>query len=97
MEKILKIQSEQGFSETAIADPAAVGQFINSKLVDFIIPGNGTYDLSKSYVNINMEVVSEQAGLGGLTPTGVTPADTAMLICLVPIVVWSNLFVELIL
>ena len=78
MEKILKIQSEQGFSETAIADPAAVGQFINSKLVDFIIPGNGTYDLSKSYVNINMEVVSEQAGLGGLTPTGVTPADTAI-------------------
>ena len=78
MEKILKIQSEQGFSETAIANPAAVGQFINSKLVDFIIPGNGTYDLSKSYVNINMEVVSEQAGLGGLTPTGVTPADTAI-------------------
>ena len=45
MEKILKIQSEAGFSETAIADPAGFGQFINSKLVDVIIPGNGTYDL----------------------------------------------------
>tara|TARA_R110002167_G_scaffold85579_4_gene232000 strand:+ start:760 stop:2394 length:1635 start_codon:yes stop_codon:yes gene_type:complete len=78
MEKILKIQSEAGFSETAIADPAGFGQFINSKLVDLIIPGNGTYDLSKSYININMEVVSEQAGLGGLTPTGVTPSDTAI-------------------
>ena len=53
MEQILKIESEQGFSETANH-----GDFINSKLIDLIIPGNtGTYDLSKTYININMELV----------------------------------------
>ena len=47
MEQILKLQSEQGFSETA--KPA---EFINSKLIDLIIPGNtGSYDFSKSYIN----------------------------------------------
>ena len=54
MEQILKIESEQGFSETAKS-----GDFINSKLIDLIIPGNtGTYDLSKSYVNVNVELVN---------------------------------------
>ena len=74
MEKILKIQSEQGFSETAI--PAA---FINSKLLDIIIPGNGTYDLSQSYINVNMEVVSfaNGAGKGGNIPAGFVQSDTA--------------------
>ena len=74
MEKILKIQSEQGFSETAI--PAA---FINSKLLDIIIPGNGTYDLSQSYINVNMEVVTfaNGAGKGGNIPAGFLPSDTA--------------------
>ena len=72
MEKILKIQSEQGFSETAI--PPA----FTNKLVDFIIPGNGTYDLSNSYINLNMEVVSTQAGVGAVTPNGVVPSDTAL-------------------
>lgn len=54
MEKISKLQSEQGFTETAI--PQA---FITSKLLDFTIPGsNGvTYDLGKSYINVNMQVV----------------------------------------
>tara|TARA_R110002110_G_scaffold41120_3_gene130996 strand:- start:4698 stop:6335 length:1638 start_codon:yes stop_codon:yes gene_type:complete len=54
MESIIKLQSEQGFVETAV--PL---NFKNSKLVDFIIPGNNgvTYDLGKSYININMEVV----------------------------------------
>ena len=78
MEKILKIQSEQGFSESALADAGGTGNFINSKLVDFMVPGNGTYDLSKSYININMEVVSTQAGAGALTPTGVLASDTAL-------------------
>ena len=75
MEKILKIQSEQGFSETAI--PAA---FINSKLLDIIIPGNGTYDLSQSYINVNMEVVTfaNGAGQGGNIPAGFVPSDTAL-------------------
>ena len=54
MESIIKLQSEQGFTETSLP-----GSFKNSKLVDFVIPGNNgaTYDLGKSYVNINMEVV----------------------------------------
>ena len=61
MEQILKIESEQGFSETA--KPT---EFINSKLIDLIIPGNtGTYDLSKTYINVNMELVN-----GANTATG---------------------------
>lgn len=58
MESIIKLQSEQGFTETAV--PL---NFKNSKLVDFVIPGNNgvTYDLGKSYVNINMEVVPHNA------------------------------------
>ena len=59
MEKILKIQSEQGFTETSTA-AAGVQTFINSKLVDLVIPGSGTYDLSKSYININMNVISKK-------------------------------------
>ena len=54
MEQILKIQSEQGFAETA--KPT---EFINSKLIDIIVPGNmGAFDFSKSYININMECVN---------------------------------------
>lgn len=56
MESIIKLQSEQGFSETA-----KPGAFQNSKLLDFVIPGNGTYDLGKSYININMEVLPHNA------------------------------------
>ena len=72
MEKIIKLSSEQGFTETAI--PKA---FINSKLLDFTIPGsNGTtYDLGKSYININMEVVPRNnaaAVADGLFATGLS-------------------------
>ena len=71
MEQILKLQSEQGFSETA--KPA---EFINSKLIDLIIPGNtGSYDFSKSYINLNMELVNApNANQSG----SVTANDTAL-------------------
>ena len=52
MERILKLQSEQGFTETAIG-----GQFKNSSLIDLIIPGSGSYDLGKSYISLNMSIV----------------------------------------
>lgn len=72
MEQILKIQSEQGFSETA--KPQA---FINSKLIDLIIPGStGSYDLAKSYVNINMEVIN--AANANQSATAQPATDTAL-------------------
>jgi len=71
MEQILKIQSEQGFSETA--KPT---EFINSKLIDLIIPGGmGAFDLSKSYVNINMECVNAP---NASEPASVVASDTAL-------------------
>jgi len=71
MEQILKIQSEQGFSETA--KPTA---FINSKLIDLVIPGNtGSYDLSKTYVNLNMELVNAP---NASQPASATATDTAL-------------------
>ena len=78
MEKILKLQSQQGFTETSTVDPAVPGnqRFINSKLVDFIIPGSGTYDLSKSYININMNVNSVKPA--GLVIGGELSTDTAI-------------------
>ena len=62
-EQIIKIQSEQGFSEEA-----KPGAFIR-KLVDFIIPGSGTYDLGRSYINVNMQLENLIA-IGGEEPTG---------------------------
>jgi hypothetical protein len=78
MEKILKLQSQQGFTETSSVDPAVPGNqlFINSKLVDFIIPGSGTYDLSKSYININMNVNSVKPA--GVVIEGELATDTAI-------------------
>ena len=72
MEQILKIQSEQGFAETA--KPQA---FINSKLIDLIIPGStGSYDFSKSYININMEVIN--AANASQSATANPAVDTAL-------------------
>ena len=52
-ERILKLQSDQNFQEVAV--PFAFTQ----KLIDFRIPASGmTYDLSKSYINLNMQVDS---------------------------------------
>ena len=62
-EQIIKIQSEQGFSEEA-----KPGAFIR-KLVDFIIPGSGTYDLSRSHINVNMQLENLVA-VAGETPSG---------------------------
>ena len=53
MEKILKLQSEQGFSESA--KPT---EFINSKLIDFVIPRGACYDLSKSFINTNESIIN---------------------------------------
>ena len=78
MEKILKLQSQQGFTETSTVNGAVPGQqqFVNSKLVDLIIPGSGTYDLSKSYININMNVNSQKPA--GLVIEGELATDTAI-------------------
>ncbi len=58
MESIIKIASEQGFSETWVpADVATTPP--TQKLLDFVIPGGtGTYDLSKCWINVNAEVIS---------------------------------------
>jgi hypothetical protein len=77
MEKILKLQSIQGFSETSTAAAGnGLQNFVNSKLVDFIIPGSGTYDLSRSYININMNVNSTKPA--GLVIEGELATDTAI-------------------
>ena len=75
MEQILKIQSEQAFQE--IAKP---GEFINAKLADFIIPGNtGAYDLSKSYININVGLDNAaNTATGAGQPASATADDTAL-------------------
>ena len=52
MERIVKLQSLQNYQESAIP-----GTF-TQKLIDLVIPGNNgmSYDLGKSYININMEI-----------------------------------------
>jgi len=74
MEKIIKLQSDNQFSEEAVN-----GTFTTCKLLDFTIPGNGTYDLSKSFISINAELVLTDPATGA--PAGVgtqsTP-DTAL-------------------
>lgn len=72
MEKIIKLQSEQGFSETA-----KPGAFINSKLIDFVIPRGACYDLSKSYINLNM-TLDAVAESGAVALPAVTSDDTAL-------------------
>ena len=73
-EQVIKIQSQQGFSEQA-----APGSFIR-KLVDFIIPGGGgnSYDLSKSYININVELANLNIASGLAAPAGILSSDTAL-------------------
>ena len=76
MEQIIKVSSEQGFSETWVA--ADVGTTPpTQELLDFIIPGNsGTYDLGKCFVNINVEVVATNETQAATA--GATSADTAL-------------------
>ena len=79
MESVIKIESEQGFSETwtpANWNTAPAQQ----KLIDFIIPSNtGTYDLGKSWVNLNVEILDKgTAGAGEVATAGATSADTAL-------------------
>lgn len=79
MERIIKISSENAFSEEAIP-----GTFVNSKLLDIVIPSMGTYDLAKSYINLNMSIVqaacvAAPAVVGnGVAVVGITDADTAL-------------------
>ncbi len=71
MEQIIKLQSQQGFSETA-----KIASFKNSKLIDFIIPGGmGAVDFAKSYVNLNMELVNAPSAN---EPASATADDTAL-------------------
>ena len=78
-ERIIKLQSQQAFNETwKPASETPIG-----KLIDFTIPANGTYDLGKSYININMETVNAAfAGgadsLGNTAPPGEVADDTAL-------------------
>ena len=70
-EQILKLQPTNSYGETA-----KPGAFINSKLLDFTIPGNSTYDLSKSYIALNMSALPT-ANVAG-APAGVLDTDTAL-------------------
>ena len=70
-EMILKLQPTNSYGETAVP-----GAFVNSKLLDFTIPGNSTYDLSKSYVSINMSALPTANTAGA--PDGVLDSDTAL-------------------
>ena len=74
MEKIIKLQSDNQFSEEAVP-----GAFTTCKLLDFTIPGNATYDLSKSFIAINIELLPANPVAG--PPVGIntqaTP-DTAL-------------------
>jgi len=68
MESIIKISSEQGYSESWVpADIATAPP--TQKLLDFIIPANtGTYDLGKCWINVNAEVVPKaNANEGSIT------------------------------
>jgi len=71
MERIIKLASDNAFSEKAVP-----GTFTNSKLLDLTIPGNATYDLSKSYININMSV--ENSNALGNAVAGILGTDTAL-------------------
>tara|TARA_R110000803_G_scaffold5830_4_gene19140 strand:- start:584 stop:2206 length:1623 start_codon:yes stop_codon:yes gene_type:complete len=80
-ERIVKLQSQQPFNETwkpadVVANPPV------HKLVDFTIPSGGTYDLSKSYININMEAVnaaySGAADSDGVVEPVKNSTDTAL-------------------
>ena len=73
-ERILKLQSDQNFAEVAV--PYAFTQ----KLIDFRIPASGmTYDLSKSYINLNMQVDSVgNLDSNGAAIPGAVASDTAL-------------------
>lgn len=74
MEKVIKLQSDNQFTEEAVP-----GAFTTCKLLDFTIPGNATYDLGKSYIAINMEanLSDPVAGAPAGKDTQAT-ADTAL-------------------
>ena len=73
-ERILKLQSDQNFAEVALQNA------FTQKLIDFRIPASGmSYDLGRSYININMEVNSVgQLDSNGVVPTGAVASDTAL-------------------
>lgn len=75
MEKIIKISSEQGFSQTFVpADVATAPPTL--KLLDFVIPANtGTYDLGSCFINLNMEIIP---GANANQPASATADDTAL-------------------
>ena len=76
MDSVIKLQSDQGFSETWV--PAEfVTDRAQNKLIDFIIPANtGTYDLGSSYVILDIETISVQPLVAALP--GVLSTDTAL-------------------
>ncbi len=77
MESIIKISSEQGFSETWVPADVATSP-PTQKLLDFIIPANtGTYDLGKCWINVNAEVVPS-ANANETSITGLQPNSTAL-------------------
>ena len=76
MDSVIKLQSDQGFSETWV--PAEfVTDRAQNKLIDFVIPANtGTYDLGSSYVILDIETISVQPLVAALP--GVLSTDTAL-------------------
>ena len=74
MEKIIKLQSDNQFTEESIP-----GAFNTCKLLDFTIPGSATYDLGKSFISISMELNLTDGAQGAPVgkDTQATP-DTAL-------------------
>ncbi len=66
MEKVIKIQSNNSFVQTFDNDNALPP---SQKLLDFVIPKGEVYDLSRSYISINIEPnLTNNADANSITP-----------------------------
>ena len=66
MEKVIKIQSNNSFVQTIDNENTLPP---TQKLLDFVIPKGEVYDLSRSYISINIEPnLTNNAAVNGITP-----------------------------
>ena len=66
MEKVIKIQSNNSFVQTIDNENTLPP---TQKLLDFVIPKGEVYDLSRSYISINIEPnLTNNAAANGITP-----------------------------
>ena len=65
MEKVIKIQSDNSLAQTFDNS----NSFPSQKLVDFTIPQNDVYDLTKAYISLNIDtVLTTNNPIDGFTP-----------------------------